>query len=716
MLGTRSIVNIPAGVNKEDNSFTSLIYTDANRIRFYQGLPETIGGWISLKYGNDQTLTGVIRNIYSYFDNNNVEHIIIGTNTRLYTYEGGNLYNITPLVPVGSAVAIPNSLTTNYSGFVALNPITTAIGSSVVTFNFGQFNPLIFHVGDVIQISGVSTSIGGIAAAVFNQVVGYTINSVNAATTSFTFNIFPSIASSTQTAGIGCNLATRVLTVAQVAHGFLDGDRIKISLSTGIGTGLIAADINIESTVRFLSANTYYYYMNQTTDFPDGVYVNAGGAATIVQGQIAGGQCSLTYNKGFGAGNYGSGAYSIGLSMDQGYTQPRIWSLGIYNGTLILTPGQQGAVYQWSNSINVAPVILTNAPSAVNYVFIAQAENTIVTFGAPISAALSGNNISSSDNQSITVWTPNGATNTAFQSTIAGAIQLIASAYVKGQYLLFTLNAVYIMIYVGKPDIWNIRLLTEADGIIGPNAVMEIPDGIVWMGQNDFYIYNGSVVSQIPNNTLLHWMLDNINSPLAYLSFARKVIEYNEVWWFFPIGNEPDNYVIWNYQEGHWTNGQLGRTAAEIPNNPIREQYMANGSCDGSVPTQLYIHEVYNDYTDDGFPMGASLTTNYSEIGAGDFIQQISSIIPSNILLPLGSSNYGQFLYSMTVNTKEYDGDNPRVFGPYQIFANTTKIDTRIVGRQRQYVYTFLDNGTPIINLGIRIQKIYEMLKPFTVR
>lgn len=696
-IGVRQVINIPPGVNKEDNDLTSFIYTDADKIRFYQGLPEKIGGWLATDANNEQTLTGVPRTLYSYIDNGNVEHLLIGTDRRLYTYENGNLYNITPLVTATTAIA--NSLATNYVTLGA-NPIATTDGETVIRVTYAPLANAILREGDIIQISGVVGSIGGVSAATLNA--SHSISNITATTFDF---VISTAATSTATGGTGATLSTRVITVSQIGHGFLDGDRLKIASAANFG-GFLAADVNIESWVRSINSSSYAYYLNQTSNFATSSVSSAGGAATTVRGQIAAGRCTIASGFGYGGGLYGRGKYGTGKTFVSGYFLPRIWSIDRYGEKAILTPGNQSGVYEWDGDFRTAPTLVSGAPAAVNYLFVAQAENQVVTFGA----GNIGNRIYTSDSGDLTNWTVD-ATSLAFDRNIEGSAKLISHAYVKGQYLLFTTSGVYTMFFVDKPDVWVVKLLTDADGIIGPHAVAELADSVVWMGQNDFYIYNGSVVSQIPNNTLLHWMIDNMNWPKSYLSFARKVMEFNEVWWFFPRGesDEPDTYIIWNYAEGHFTNGTLTRTAAEKPSNPARAQYMAVGSCDGSIATALYQHEV--TFTNDNDDMTGSLSTNYTMVGQGDYIQQISQIIPSNYILPIGELDEGELLYSMIVNTKEYDGQVlSRSFGPYDVFGSTTKIDTRIVGRQRQYVYSF-SNQT-----GFRIQKTYEMQKPFTVR
>lgn len=696
LVGGRQLLNIPPGVNKDDNSYTAINYTDADKMRFNNGLPETIGGWVQAAFSNTQTLVGVPRTIYSYIANTGIENTFTGTHKRLYVLQSNNLYNITPLVTGTTAIA--NSLSTNYA-ILASNPIDVTNGSRVVTVRYATLAQGIFQIGDIISISGVPGAIGGIAAGTLNGSHG--ITAVTSTTISF---VVSTTATSTATGGgAAVVLATRVVTVAQIAHGFANGDRIKILAATNTG-GLLAADINIENVIRNVSVNAYSYYLNQTTNFATSSVTAGGGAATTVQGQIPAGNCTFSPGLGYGGGNYSAGAYGVAKTFAGGYSLPRIWSIDRYGDGVIITPGNETGLYEWDGNVNVAPTLVSGAPAAVNYCFVAN--NEAVVFGA----GNVQNQVNTSDSLDITNWTPD-ATSNAFEAVIQGAARLITHSYIKNQYLLFTQSSVFTMEYIGKPDIWLIKELTNADGIISPHAVIQVNDAVVWWGHKDFYTYNGSVLTQIPGNTLKNWAQAVMNQGKYYLTIVRKVIDFNEVWWYFPQASaaEPDSYVIWNYLEGTWTNGMMDRTASEEPHNPSRPQWMAYGVCDGSTPTTLYKQEV--GYSANGSNMSGYLTSNYAQISEGNILQQITRIIPSPLVLPLASSNTGQTLYTITVNAKNYDGQSTTVtYGAYEVTGFTQKIETRIVARQRQYQFNF--SGTQ----GFRIQKMYEELKPTSQR
>lgn len=701
--GQRQLANIPPGIDKDENDISSNVYIDADKIRFRNGYPETIGGWVSNTFENQQTLSGVARTIYSYIDQSGIEHILIGTNSNLYSFEQGGLFNITPLVTGTTAIA--NSLSTNYATLGTNNPVSVTNTSRTVTLTFTPFTQGIFQIGDIISVSGVTGTIGGIAAATINAT--QSITAVTGATISF---VVSTTATSTATGGGNAVIiATRVITVAQTAHGFSNGNRIKILAATGFG-GFTAGDLNIENVIRNVSTNAYSYYLNQTTNFATSSVSSGGGAATTVQGQIAAGNATFSLGNGYGGGPYSAGPYDVAKLFTGGYILPRIWSIDRFGNGVILTPGDQGALYSWTGSINTAPTIVTNSPAAINYCFVAN--NQAVTFGAGGVA----NQIETSDTANLTVWAPD-ATNSAFQTPILGAARLIGHSYVQGQYLLFTQSSVFTMTFVGKPEIWIIQEVMTADGLLSPRSVIRVPGAVVWVGKKSWYTYNGSVATELPSNTLKRWFYQNINPGKYYLAFLRSVIDFDEFWVCFPslAANEPDTYIIASYSEGHFTNGSFAntgtpsRTASEEPANPTRPQIMTSGSADGSIASITYRHEV--GYSDDLNNLTGSLTQNSAQIGAGDYIQQITRIEPSSTILPLGSTNTGQNLYTITILSKNYDGQQfPISNGPYNVSGFTDKIDTRIVGRQRQYVYNF--SGMQ----GFRIQKMFEEIKPTTVR
>jgi hypothetical protein len=116
-----------AGLNTDDTAFAVHPaqtlgparpgYVDMDKARFWNGEPQTIGGWENFLAGS--ALTGVCRGIQPWRDNASNLNVAWGTHSNLEVYLGGVLYDITP------TLALP-SLT------LANNPITTHAGSPTV--------------------------------------------------------------------------------------------------------------------------------------------------------------------------------------------------------------------------------------------------------------------------------------------------------------------------------------------------------------------------------------------------------------------------------------------------------------------------------------------------------------------------------------------------------------------------------------------------------
>lgn len=552
ILGKRVQIQVAPGVipSSDATNLESIAYTNADKVRFQLGKLRKLKGWELLRSANNQKIKGAARTLFNYTASDGIERTIIGTSDRLYVYELGLLFNITPLNTTN--IPINNSLSTVYYTDSAYS-VTTTNGSDIVTINASN---IFVNINDQVTISGVTGTIGGVPSSDINNTF-----SVIGVPTSESFQIIvPTTATSSATGGgSSINIATSQIIVNLVGHGLTAGDRIKISGSTNVD-GILAAEINIENIVEHVISSSYFII--NTSTIATSLVVNGGGGAINLQKQIASGAVDFSYGFGYGGGLYGAGYYGVGKVFATQFVYPRIWSVDLYGDNIVLTPGNQGNVYLWQNDTNVAPTILTNAPNAVNWVF--ESHGMVCVLG-PNGA---NSTMQSSNIGNATQWTPSPSS-TATTISVPGAGEFISQGPARNVDLLFTSNQVYEMRYVNLPFIWQIDKLIATDGIIGPRAKVNLEDIIFWMGNADFYAYDGYTVNALPNNTVKRYVFDNINQAQAYKSFASLSPSFHEIWWIFPFGDslEPNTYVIFNYKEQHWTIGTIERTAAVEPSN-----------------------------------------------------------------------------------------------------------------------------------------------------
>lgn len=136
------LVNImpPPGIIKDVPEYTAgPHWVDTDKVRFRDGFPEVIGGWSKLV---STTLTGVCRSAHAWTQLDGTPNMSFGTQNYLYVYEGGTVYDITPLRVTDAALANNPLATVNLSTTVTVTHTShgavtgdRAIFSGAATFN-----------------------------------------------------------------------------------------------------------------------------------------------------------------------------------------------------------------------------------------------------------------------------------------------------------------------------------------------------------------------------------------------------------------------------------------------------------------------------------------------------------------------------------------------------------------------------------------------------
>lgn len=605
LLGKRVQLPINPLVNPlEDSTELDTIYfTDTDKVRFQNGKLRKIKGWSRVFSANGQRILGAARNIYSFRDASGNPATILGTSRSLYVnLEDGNMYNITPILL--DTVNIPNSLSTEYNNSVNVI-VTTTINSPIVTLKIVQY----LNSGEEIEISGVSGTINGIPGSNFNGTFqASVINNQN-----IQINVgAPAISSGT--VNVTMKWATSYLYVTILNNDCMVGDRFKLTDATDVGN-IPADNINKEQIISNTVDKDTFVFQPTTSVIANSLEINSGGTSTKIQYQVPAGNVDQSTGYGYGGGQYSNSIYGNPLlfTNQASNTAPRIWSMDKWtdaNGAeyIILTPGDAvgsadgngSNLYYWPienvyTSIETAPTLITpvpaygGAPMFVKWVY--TSNNIICTLGGasyPDGGAIPttgfGNYFASSDVGQLTDWTISPSSY-AYQTYIDHASPLISQASTRDRDVLFTEDEAYRIIFVDKPAIWYIEKLFTTDGIMASKARAEIEDAVLWMGKGDFFVFDGTAVDILPNNKVKRYVYDNLNEAEYFKCFAYANTLYNEVWFFYPAGqdNEPNNYVMYNYKEKTWAIGTLFRTAAEEPLNISATPYMIESNIQSSI-------------------------------------------------------------------------------------------------------------------------------------
>lgn len=593
------------GVDTDNTPLATKHFTWAEKIRFVRGKPEKIGGWEEFFFNNDALVGGYSRSIYSTTLAGRVI-TVIGTNTKLYSVIGSRLTNITPLET--TTIPIANSLATHYATLTN-NPLATENGSNTITVTDSEAAR--FQVNDEVTLSGAS-GFNGILAGALNAT--HVIRSVTA--TTYTFRVAATANATGSGGGASVVRTSGLITVTDNAHDQDDGDRVKIT-GAGNAGGILAPEINLEFIIRNVTANTFDVMTEGTASSSVSA---AGGASTEYQQEIPIGAQDESFGQGYGMGLYGVGLYGVSKLSTNVKTYPRIWYFDRFGDYITMTPGNQTGLYRWDGDIAVAPELVPNAPTEINYQFVSN--NIIVTFGA----GGVENKIFSCDQGDMEQWTAS-STNQVFEDNIEGASRLISHVSVNGLNLIFTETQTYIFSYIGLPLIWDIELKEPNIGIIASMARCSVNGTAYWQDDGNWYMWSGGNINVIPSNTdtqstIHNWIYEDLNYGQKSKTFAWYNPLFNEVWYhtLSTNSNEPDKIARLNIIDYTWVPDYMNRTAGEYPNISLANPRLMNVG-------QLYKHEL--GYNDAGAPLYWELKSNYRSLGR-DFAN-VDGILPDSV-------------------------------------------------------------------------------------
>ena len=92
-------------------------------------------------------------------------------------------------------------------------------------------------------------------------------------------------------------------------------------------------------------------------------------------------------------------------------------------------------------------------------------------------------------------------------------------------------------------------------GIIAPKAVTDIPNAHLFVSNDSIYLFNGSAIEPIGNNTVVNDMFDNLNYTWKDNVYCWTDFKNREVNIHYPTGSSeiPNAVLVYNYQYNVWS-------------------------------------------------------------------------------------------------------------------------------------------------------------------
>jgi hypothetical protein len=672
-------------------------WIDGDNIRFRYGEPQKIGGFQQLV---SSTLAGPARDQHTWTALDGKKYAAIGTSKLLIIYYEGSFYDITPLdTPLTSCT------------------FTSTTGSSTVTITKAAHG---LEVGDYLIFSAATTP--GLPTTSYTS-ADFTTNvfEVKSVPTSGTFTLtMPSNETGTGVTTGGTLTAVPYISIGPTfqtpAFGFGTG-YWGGTIPTAVTTTLNGGIDNIVTTITVNSASAFP--ASGRIDIGTELITYTSKNATQFLGCTRGANGSTAASHSTGATvtnatswvDWGEESNTAGVIL-----APGSWSLDNYGQILVATV-KNGKTFTWDPSaiarLTVRAAVVANAPTASicsvvsdrdRHLFLMGTETTI---GDPTTQDPMF--IRFSNQEDINTWNPT-VTNTAGTFRLDTGNEIIGAIQGKDYIFVLTDQAAYTIQFVGPPFTFSVRQVGTNCGCIGQHAMVFAQGAVFWMGfGGGFFAFDGTV-KQLPSlveDFVFTDIGDNlgINYDASQITYAYHNSLYNEVGWFYAKSGSTqlDRNVVYNFVENTWAVGSLTRTTYQDSvtfDLPYATQYITNGT-----PTFPTINGVSNLY---GSTKYWAQETGVNEVDANGVQTPIAAYIKSGDydLSEQGLAGDGQLIMrvkrfipdfkslegnaKITLFFRDYPADAdstpsstpPLITGPFTITSSTTKVDTRVRGRQ----------------------------------
>ena len=510
------------------------------------------------------------------------------------------------------------------------------------------------------------------------------------------------------------------ITATDSNHGAILSDFVTISGAASLG-GLITAEVlNQEYQITSVpSVNTFTFTATATANGSD---TGNGGSGADAAYQINVGLDVYVPSTGWGSDYWGSGTWGS-VSALGANSQLRLWSHDNFGEDLLMCVRGAGVFY-WdassgTNNRAVALSALTSAnltPTVALQIMVSDIDRHVICFGAdPLNdsgtartGAIDPMFIAWSDQENVEQWEPL-ATNTAGSFRLSAGSAIVGAIRARQETLIWTDTSLYSMTFVGQPFTFAINLVNEGVGLVGPNAMVNTPKGVFWMDKKGFYSYSGQI-QELPC-TVDDYVFSDLNQTQSYQIFGFVNKAFNEVGWFYCSGTNTvlDKYVTYNYEENVWMIGELSRTCW-LDEGIFSDPKATSSSSD-------YVGYLYNQESgvdNDGVAMTDVFieSSDFDIDPGGEDYQFISKIIPDiKFTGNVATGATGQNV-DIVVKRRNFPGEELTTAVTSSCTSVTTKIDTRVRGRQAVLRIQSNDTDTTAVGTSFRVGAMRMDYKP----
>ena len=514
------------------------------------------------------------------------------------------------------------------------------------------------------------------------------------------FDITPVSASTTLTNAFTVALSANVVTVSATTHGRQTGDWVFFTSTSVIGGNIVLGTGTYQVSVN--NANTFAINVSTTASVAE----NSGGSKATIHYLLKTGVSNAVTGLGYGAASFQA---TVCASQTRAWNEPTStgasdfsseitqWSLDSW-GEDVVANRRKGSIYYWDTDLSTTPLRATlvsgatnSTPTTVNSIIVSPNDRHLIALGsnsfsttASPTGAFDPMTVRWSDQEDYTNWVPS-VSSTSGEVILADGTKIVGGVRSRNAINIWTDNSLWTMQYVGPPFIFRMQQMGTNCGLISQHAGVDYDGRAVWMGYDNFYMFDGQVRS-LPC-TVRRYIFERLNISQKDKIFAGINSEFKEIVWLYPStdSTDCDSYVIWSPDEDYWTYGSgIFTTFAD---KAVFGNTITTGISDSK--NYLYNNEPNGLYTAEGVAISSFIESADFDMQDGNEIMFLSRVIPDFTI------NDGSLSFS--IKTKDFPESGTareKPIPPHTVTEDTTKIDLRARGRQGRVRVSCNSTGT----------------------
>jgi hypothetical protein len=417
------------------------------------------------------------------------------------------------------------------------------------------------------------------------------------------------------------------VTVNITGHGANEGDIVTFSSTSGLsGTSFTADDFDRSFEIQSIT-NANAFVIQQDANESTGSVTTGTSSASF---DITPGPAFSTFGYGWGTSTWNTETWGTARSTSNVTLDGRDWSLDNFGENLIATV-LNGKTFQWSpttDGLSGKASAVTNAPTTSKFSLVSTPDRHLILFGTEKTVGTASSQdpllLRFSSQEDINTYQPQ-AENTAGSLRVQDGSTIVGADKARGQILVWTDTSLHGLQFIGPPFTFGLSQLGRNCGLLGQHAAVVVRDVAYWMGQNAFFVFDGTV-KKLPC-TVDDFVFENIDLTQSDQIFAGVNTEFAEIIWFYVTN--PDNNpqpqvnkcVVYNYLEQSWYVGTMNRTSwvdRGVFQFPLATEYLANTTAN-TTPTVLGLSNGASNYYKQEFGTEDNGEAMQAFIQSGDF-------------------------------------------------------------------------------------------------